>query len=187
MVAVSGFPAVSRLLPREPVLGDRRAFSANTSQPGIPSCPAPPLETCCTRILAARTTDISVELSFVAALSSVTLWVATPAGGASASGSPSLDGFDLSIGSHTSMTGCALLDRPPLPPNAIVDGGFDSMTVVCGSVGKVLHVVMPYSVRHDGPTPPPGPVMIKTCVVNVTLPISGPEFPPGDATLFFRL
>lgn len=187
MVAVSSFPAVSRLEPREPVLGDRRAFSGNTSQPGTPTpspfCPAPPLEICCTRVLAAKTTAISVQLSFVAALSSITLWVDSPAGDGGAI--PSLHGLDISIGSRSSMTGCALMDPRP-PPSAGANGGFDSMTVVCGSVGTVLHVVMPHSVLHDAPTPPSGPVMIKACTVNVTAPTSDVDLPSKHATLLFR-
>ena len=45
MVAVSSFPAVSRLLPREPVLGDRRALSATTTTPPPTTPGAPPPST----------------------------------------------------------------------------------------------------------------------------------------------
>ena len=45
MVAVSSFPAVSRLLPREPVLGDRRALSATTTTPPPTPPGAPPPST----------------------------------------------------------------------------------------------------------------------------------------------
>jgi hypothetical protein len=41
MVAVSSFPAISRLLPREPVLGDRRALPATTTPPQPASTPPP--------------------------------------------------------------------------------------------------------------------------------------------------
>ena len=148
-----------------------------TPTPAPTPCPAPPREICCTRILAGSTTSLTVQLPFLAALSSVALWVGSPAGGAA-----SLDGLRLSIGSHDSITDCAVADRP-LPPNATAMPGFDSKAVVCGSVGSVLRVAIPGAARRAPPAPPPGPVTIKTCVVNA----ADADFPADDATIYFRL
>ncbi len=88
----------------------------------------------------------------------------------------------MSIGSHDTMTGCAIASPPH--PNAMAMPGFKSASVVCGSFGRVLRVVIPHGLRHDASVSPPGPVNVKTCVVNVTS--LGPEAPLRDATLFYH-
>lgn len=173
--------AVNYFVTKNPASDSECTAPTTTPTPTpAPACPAPPKEICCTRVLAGSTTSITVQLPFQAALSSIALWVGSPAG------ATPLEGLSLSIGSHDSMTGCAVVDRPP-PPNATAMPGFDSMAVVCGSAGRVLRVVVPSAVRHTAPAPPMarGPVTIKTCVVNVTMPDS--NGPPGDATIYFRL
>jgi hypothetical protein len=150
-----------------------------TPVPSAEGCPAPPMETCCTRILTNATRTLRATLPGPVVLSSVTVWNDDGPDGPPAYAIPAqLARLSLSIGSAGVMTGCALAPKRgsegymgnPAPggmsgmmPAAepAWPAGFEGWDAVCGARGSVVALSMPAIL--DGPRPP-GRLAVKICV-----------------------
>ena len=126
------------------------------------SCPAPPRERCCSRVLSNPAATVRMTLPAGVLLSSVTVWRADAAGGPLVAGGhdgdKQLEGMRVNVGSGLSPSVCNILPAqtgPGLP-------GYEGRPLVCGAaLGPVVSVSLP-NVLAGGR---PGPVAVKVCSV----------------------
>jgi len=139
--------------------------------PSADGCPAPPMETCCTRIFSNASRTLRATLPGPVALASVTVWNDDGPGGPPAYvDDAQLARISLSIGSAGVMTGCALARKmdsymgTPAPGGMMMPGmmpGYEGWDALCAARGSVVTLSMPAIL--DGPRPP-GRVAVKICV-----------------------
>lgn len=133
---------------------------ASTPAPNNQSrCPAPPRETCCTRTITKPRASLRVDLTSPRHLSSITVWSDAPAAPPLFAGAAQLGGFDVSIGSADSATGCEIL--PPGEPNG---QGFTPRAVVCGWGGSVVTVA--YQFPGDAASIASRKIAVRLCTVD---------------------
>ena len=137
-------------------------------------CPAPPRETCCTRLVKNPAAALVAHLGGVKALSSVTIWNDGSAGAGWPAPWPAgpPPGLAVSIGSDDSTTGCSLAPAPPPPGDGSSSGagaaaagyGYAKWSLVCGAAGPTVRVSLPSP--PAGMPAPAGPVAVKICVTD---------------------
>ena len=136
------------------------AMSDATTDPPTPTCPMPPPEKCCTRVVERPQAKLRVRFAGDdrRAISSVTLWDTT--GGPLEATPSSLASASISVGTaNVSMTGCFLADGP-LSPTPPPPAGFEARAVVCGEAGEEVVLSFPDFLAGEG-----GKLAVKLCTV----------------------
>ena len=121
------------------------ASESTVLPPPEETCPDPPAERCCTRVLPSHSKRSNLRISFPApvTLSSVSLWALPPAGTASNDGFQAVSavGMDISLmsGPNGVMTGCAIDSATTAAEGR---SGYTAQTVMCGPWSAGTEVVL---------------------------------------------
>ena len=125
------------------------------------SCPAPPRERCCSRVMSNPAATLRVNLKDDAVLTSLTVWAADSAAGPLVVSDAQLVGAGVSIGSNLSMTGCAIL--PARADSGLP--GYEARPLMCGgATGPLLVLSFPNALAGGRQ----GRVAVKVCTVAAT-------------------
>ena len=140
------------------------------------SCPAPPEEVCCTRLMKTPTATLKVTFATNAALSSITVWNDAPSGPPFYQTDAQLVDLSVSIGSGGTLTGCSVNDALP-SSGPVTMPGYVPKVLTCGATGD--YAVIQFPSVMSAPMPPTA-VAVKVCTKAKM-----PDVPP-DAVLWLQ-
>ena len=141
--------------------GGRVNYRCNATRVALPDeCPAPPRERCCTRVMSGQHSTLRIVLPDTAAISSIAVWSAGPAGGPPlAEPGADLTGLAVSIGSGGTVTGCDLSGPLAAPADGGSMAGYRALPVACGAAGNEVWVQLKGLVGAGRP------VAVRLCTV----------------------